>query len=96
MNIQDFILIIILLVCIVWIIKRIILCYKQISQGNDPCKGCGCNCTTYYKSSANEKKCVFIEKKNRKRLRIQKIVVPLQPQSRNKRCKREMKDWFLG
>ena len=63
MNIQDFILIIILLVCIVWIIKRIILCYKQISQENNPCKGCGCNCTTYYKSSANEKKCVFIEKK---------------------------------
>ena len=96
MNVQDFILIIILLVCIIWIVKRIILCYRQISKENDPCKGCKCSCNAYSKTLTDEKKCVFIEKKSRKRLRIQKIVVPLQPQSRNKRCRRKMKDWFLG
>ena len=63
MNVQDFILIIILLVCIIWIVKRIILCYKQISKENNPCKGCGCGCTSYTKTSSDEKKCVFIEKK---------------------------------
>ena len=63
MNIQDFILIIILLVCIIWIVKRIILCYRQISKENDPCKGCKCSCNAYSKTLTDEKKCVFIEKK---------------------------------
>ena len=72
MNIQDFILIIILLICIVWIVKRIILCYKQISRENDPCKGCGCGCTTYSKSTVDEKKFVFIEKKAENACRLKK------------------------
>ena len=72
MNIQDFILIIILLVCIVWIVKRIVLCYRQISQGNDPCKGCGCGCTTYSKTSGDEKKCFLIEKKAENGCRFKK------------------------
>ena len=45
------------------------------------------------------KKVRFYRKKSRKRLQIQKIVVPLQPQSRNKRCKRineRLVPWMSG
>ena len=63
MNIQDFILIVILVGCVVWIIKRILLCYKQINKESNPCKGCGCGCTVYTQMTKGEKKCVFIEKK---------------------------------
>ena len=68
MNVQDFILIIVLLVCIIWIVKRIILCYRQISKENDPCKSCGCGCTTYSQTTQSEKKVRFYRKKKQKTL----------------------------
>ena len=93
---QEIILGIILFVCIVWTIHRIVLCFKRIKSGEGACEGCSCACSTRTKSCENKKNDDFIEKKSLKRLQIQKIVVPLQPQSRNKRCSEKMKYWFLG
>lgn len=56
MNIQEIILGIIILVCVVWIIRRTVLCFNRIKRGNNPCEGCPCGCRTRGKNCENEKK----------------------------------------
>ena len=56
MGIQEIILGIILTVCIAWIIRRIVLCFKRIRQGNNPCEGCPLGCTKHEKDCPKEKK----------------------------------------
>lgn len=41
---QEIIVGIILLVCVGWIARRMVLCVKRIRRGGHPCEGCGCGC----------------------------------------------------
>lgn len=56
MNSQEIILGIVILVCIAWIIRRTILCFKRINRGGSPCEGCPCGCNTHEGTCPNEKK----------------------------------------
>lgn len=56
MGIQEIILGIIILLCFIWTIRRIVLCFKRIKRGNNPCEGCPCGCTMHKKDCPNEKK----------------------------------------
>jgi len=83
MDVQEIIVGIIVVCSLGFIMYRILQIIKRISKNE--VSSCGCNCANCpaSKSCPSEKNGDFIEKKSIKRLQIQKIVVPLQPQSRN-------------
>ena len=61
MNEQEIIVGIIILVCVVWIVRRTILCIKRISRKENPCEGCPCGCSMNKHSCPNEKNSDSIE-----------------------------------
>jgi hypothetical protein len=53
---QEIILGIIILVCIVWVIRRTVLCFNRINHEDTPCEGCPCGCRDRAGKCENEKK----------------------------------------
>ena len=72
MNFQEIIVGTGLLVCIVWIVRRTILCFKRIKHGGNPCEGCPCGCNTHGEKCPNEKNSDFIEIFHRNACRFKK------------------------
>lgn len=56
MNEQEIIVGIVMLICIMWVIRRTILCIKRIRRKDNPCEGCSCDCHTACRSCSDEKK----------------------------------------
>lgn len=56
MNEQEIVVGIVMLVCLVWVIRRTILCFNRIKKKNNPCDGCPCGCKTSHKTCPSEKK----------------------------------------
>ena len=97
MNFQEIIVGIVILVCIVWIVRRTILCFKRIKHGGNPCEGCPCGCNTHGEKCPNEKKIAisskfFIETlADSKNSRTFATAIEKQTMQAKK-----MKTWFLG
>ena len=56
MNEQEIIVGIVMLVCLIWVVRRTILCIKRIRRKDNPCEGCPCGCNTGRGTCPNEKK----------------------------------------
>lgn len=56
MEMQEIIVGIVLLVCMVWIVRRTVLYFKRIKRKENPCNGCPCGCNTGKGICLDEKK----------------------------------------
>ena len=56
MNGQEIIVGIVMLVCLAWVVRRTIHCFKRISRKDNPCEGCSCGCSMSGRTCPNEKK----------------------------------------
>ena len=93
MDVQEIVVGIIVVCSLGFILHRILRIIKRIRRNDMPSCGCGCTHCPSSGNCLNEKKIAISSKKIQKCLRIQKIVVPLQPQSRNNDSNWI---WFLG
>ena len=65
MNIQEIIIGIVILLCMTWITRRTILCFKRIRFRESPCLGCPCGCKTKEINQQYEKNSLFAKKNSK-------------------------------